>query len=88
MDANKEGREMNIEYSILNVEWKEGSKGVTLQSRGARRGTGLRKRIDDRNGVVGHAGSEVFGVERVDSGFETSGEQQAIPMRQAIAGHE
>lgn len=39
-----------------------------------------RKRIDRRNRVVLRAGVEVFGIQRIDPGFDASGDQQAIPM--------
>lgn len=48
----------------------------------------LRKRIDHRNRIVRHAGIEVFAVARIDAGFEAPGEQETVPMRQAVTGHE
>lgn len=43
------------------------------------------KRIDDRYGVVGHAGVEILGVQRADPGFDTGGNQQTVPIRQAVS---
>ena len=44
----------------------------------------LDKRIDDRNGVVGHSVLEIFGLERFDSCFQAGSDHEAIPMRQTI----
>lgn len=43
------------------------------------------ERIDDRDGVVGHAGVEILGVQRGDPGFDAGGEEQAVPIRQAVS---